>query len=33
MYACLAVGLAIGGRMIRRLTPAGRVGAPVAEPT
>jgi DHA1 family multidrug resistance protein-like MFS transporter len=33
MYLCLAVGLAIGGRMIRRLTPAGRVGAPVAKPT
>ena len=26
MYVCLALGLAIGGRTIRRLTPAGRVG-------
>jgi DHA1 family multidrug resistance protein-like MFS transporter len=32
MYACLALGLAIGGRTIRRLTPAGRVGAAAAEP-
>ena len=28
MYVCLALGLAIGGRTIRRLVPAGRRGVP-----
>jgi DHA1 family multidrug resistance protein-like MFS transporter len=32
MYVCLAIGLAIGGRMIRRLTPAGHASAAAAKP-
>jgi MFS transporter, DHA1 family, multidrug resistance protein len=33
MYVCLAIGLAVGGGMIRRLTPAGHASAAAAKPT